>query len=166
MHTSPARAEFRSYLASNWTILFVLAFSRILWPHSLQRTGSVLDSDKVAEHSAQIYFKVAVLACEVPAAAASKLTGIWNPSRDIFFQWELDNLCNLTDSALQEKVNGVTAITNLMDSLNVSVTSCCGSIQFDAQLILHWELIFSFMSQQKWNFLFFEGNYFIQKAYR
>lgn len=30
-----------------------------------------------------MYFSVAVLAAAVPAAAASRLVGIWNPSRDI-----------------------------------------------------------------------------------
>ena len=80
------------HLASNWTNLLVLAFNRILWPQSLQRTASVLDKDNLLEHSAQIYFKVAVLAWEVPAAAASKFVGIWNPSRDIvilvdFYSW-------------------------------------------------------------------------------
>lgn len=71
------------YLASNWTSLLVLAFNKILWPQSLQRTGSVLDKDNLLEHSAQIYFNVAVLDWEVPAAAASKFVGIWNPSRDM-----------------------------------------------------------------------------------
>lgn len=77
----PAAA--RAYLASNCTILFVLAFNRIRWPQFLQRTGSVLDSDNLLEHSAQMYFNVAVLLWAAPAAAASKLVGIWKPSRDI-----------------------------------------------------------------------------------
>lgn len=71
------------YLASNWTILLVLALSRIRWPQFLQRTGSVLESESLLEHSAQMYFKVAVLLWAAPAAAASKFVGIWKPSRDI-----------------------------------------------------------------------------------
>lgn len=71
------------HLASNCTIRLVLAFNKILWPQSLQRTGSVLESDNLLEHSAQMYFKVAALAWEAPAAATSRLLGIWKPSRDI-----------------------------------------------------------------------------------
>lgn len=76
------------YLASNWTILLVLAFNKILWPQCLHLTGSFLLNDNLDEHSAQIYFRVASLACDIPAAAASRLVGIANPSLDIIcYTW-------------------------------------------------------------------------------